>query len=115
MESEPQDFEFIEQVHNSSIEFHPNPRIEPTCERCFKTWSDKMTIQKVVQNITDEFDLAQKEIEAVWNERPEYITVEAIEDRAELSLVEALTDGQQRSDREQDRLDRNDLEYNHKR
>ena len=72
-----------------------------------------MTVHEVVQNIIEEYDLAQKQIESVRNERPKDHPVEASNEREELWLIDTLTDGQRRIDRERDRLDRLDPKYKH--
>lgn len=67
-----------------------------------------MAVHEIVQNIIEEFELAQKEIEAVRNERPTNLHISASEAQAEERLIDALREGYVNIDRERNRLIKSD-------
>ena len=67
-----------------------------------------MTVHEIVQNIIEEFELTQKYVEAVRNERSAAFEGHADESQAEERLIDALREGRVRIDRERDRLNRSD-------
>ena len=67
-----------------------------------------MTVHEIVQNIIEEFELTQRYVEAVRNERSAAFEGHANESQAEDRLIDALREGRVRIDRERDRLNRSD-------